>query len=473
MKPIVIVPTYNEQRNVGPLLERVAKTGIPLDLLFVDDNSPDGTGALLDDFAARMPNLQVLHRSRKEGIGAAHQAGLAWAIEHGYECVVTMDCDLTHSPEDIPLLLKASESADVVVGSRYLRAGSLSEWNLVRKSLTLTAHVLTELVLGVGYDCTGAFRVYRMDRLPEQIFSIVRSKSYSFFFESLYVLHCNGARIAEVPINLPARTYGSSKMSFTEPFRSVRLLLETAARRLTSPETFRLPSRKIAQNPAIEDAQGWDDYWKQSASDGNLAYKVIASLYRRAVISRRLAIAIRQTFPRGAKILHAGCGSGQVDVAFENEMRITALDSSLKALQTYARTVFQAEAVIHGTIFQLPFADRTFDGIYNLGVMEHFEEREIVKILAEFRRVLKPQGRLLMFWPHARATSVAVLRLWQGLRNRFSQEAKLLHPAEISLARGKAWMKELLLQGGFSLESYSFNGDDLWVQVVVVAAPLP
>ncbi len=473
MNPLVIVPTYNERNNVSPLLKKLRALQLPLEILFVDDNSPDGTGKLLDEFAAGQDTLHILHRPSKEGIGAAHLAGLAWAEERGHTCVVTMDCDLTHSPEDIPDLLAAAETADVVVGSRYLQQGSLEGWNWRRKLLTHLAHTLTRTLLALPYDSTGAFRVYRLDRLPPGIFSTVRSMTYPFFFESLLALQLNGAAIAEVPIRLPPRTYGSSKMPPSEPFRGILHLLETALRRITSPESFRRPTRTIERNPALIDAQGWDDYWRQTAQSGNQAYKVIATIYRRLIISRNLNAAIRTTFPSGSRLLHAGCGSGQVDVGFQNEMRITAVDTSICALETYVRAVQGAEDIRHASIFALPFANDTFDGIYNLGVMEHFPADEITAILKEFRRVLKPGGRLLMFWPHSRATSVAVLGFWHTIRKKFFGSSQLLHPPEVSLVRSQSWMADLLKAGGFAMETYRFDWRDFWVQVVVTAEPLP
>lgn len=473
MKPLVIIPTYNERNNVPPITEKILALNLPLDVLFVDDNSPDGTGGLLDEYAARHAFLHVLHRPGKTGIGSAHLAGLAWAEERGYQTIVTMDCDLTHSPVDIPAMLAASADADVVVGSRYMRRGSLRGWNWRRKLLTRLAHLLTRLLLGISYDCTGAFRVYRLDRLPRGVFGVVRSKTYPFFFESLFVLHVNGARIAQIPISLPPRTYGSSKMPASEPFRGIRHLFETAMLRLVNPGAFRVPSRAVEKNPALEDSQGWDDYWEEAGQSGNLAYKFIASIYRRLVIARRLEAAVRRTFRPGSRLLHAGCGSGQVDVGFQREMRITAVDSSVRALETYVRTVPQAEGVRHASIFDLPFPDASFDGVYNLGVMEHFERDEIIAILRQFRRVLAPEGRLLVFWPHARATSVAALGFWHTIRRRVFGSEKLLHPPEVSHVQSRAWMAEILQAGGFALETYEFDVRDFWVQAVVTARPDP
>ena len=260
MNPLVVIPTYNERNNVEFIIEKLLGLRTDLDILFVDDNSPDGTGILLDALAEKNPSVWVLHRSAKEGIGSAHLAGLSWAREEGYQTVITMDCDMTHSPEDVPRFVEAVKSADVVIGSRYLRKHSLRGWNWRRKLLTHTAHILTRVFLSIPYDATGAFRAFRLDRLPSNVFSVVRSKSYPFLFESLLVLQLNGAKIVQIPINLPPRTYGSSKMRSTEPFSGVWHLVKVAGQRIACRETFLVSDRLIEANPNLRDEQGWDLY---------------------------------------------------------------------------------------------------------------------------------------------------------------------------------------------------------------------
>ena len=131
--PLLMVPTYNERDNVVTLCERFADLRVPLDILFIDDNSPDGTGAVLDELATRSSAMTVLHRQGKLGIGTAHQAGIAWAYSHGYRVLITMDADFSHDPAYVPAFLAAAGDVDVVVGSRHLQSNSLREWNLVRK----------------------------------------------------------------------------------------------------------------------------------------------------------------------------------------------------------------------------------------------------------------------------------------------------------------------------------------------------
>ena len=229
--PLLMVPTYNERDNVVTLCERLADLRVPLDILFIDDNSPDGTGAVLDELATRSGAMTILHRPGKLGVGTAHQTGIAWAYRHGYRVLITMDADFSHDPAYVPAFLAAAGDVDVVVGSRHLQSNSLREWNLVRKTLTKVGYLLTRLLLGMPYDATGAFRLYRLDRIQPALFELVASQGYSFFFESLYQLHRHGYRIREIPIVLPARTYGESKMRLSDALHSVRRLTEIMARR--------------------------------------------------------------------------------------------------------------------------------------------------------------------------------------------------------------------------------------------------
>jgi SAM-dependent methyltransferase len=149
-------------------------------------------------------------------------------------------------------------------------------------------------------------------------------------------------------------------------------------------------------------------------------------------------------------------------------MRITALDISPGALFLYARNNPQATAIKHGSIFNLPFPDGSFDGIYNLGVMEHFTQGQIAQILTEFRRVLRPEGKIVLFWPHARATSVFVLKAVHFVMNRLLKNEKKLHPAEITHMQSKKHARAILNNSGFDLADYRFGASDLFVQAVIV-----
>ena len=245
MKTLLFIPTYNERENVRRIYGLIKTQNLDLDLLFLDDNSPDGTGQILDEMATQDARLRVLHRAGKLGIGSAHQHAIQWAYDQGYSLVVSMDCDLTHPPEHIPEFINSAADHEVVVGSRFMHGESLAEWNLLRKFLTHLGHFLTRHVLRVPYDATGAFRSYRLDRIHRGVFRLVESPGYAFFFESLYVLCLSGVRVKEIPIELPIRTHGHSKMKLTDVAASLHRLtqlyrrsffLKAELRKLNQPE---------------------------------------------------------------------------------------------------------------------------------------------------------------------------------------------------------------------------------------------
>ena len=475
-KLLIFVPTYNEADNVERLCRELTALKLGADILFCDDNSPDGTGTIIDRLASEFPHVRAIHRPGKLGIGSAHKEGVRYAYEHGYQTLLTMDCDFTHQPADVKRLLETAKSSGrpVVIGSRYKEPDSLPGWNLMRRSLTYLGHFLTVSLLRLPHDATGALRIYQLNAIPQELFHRVESNGYSFFFESLLVLHRNGFAIEEMPIALPARTYGHSKMSFPETFRSVgRLLQLFLARHQRWDRCDCVPIPPIVgANVPLQDPQGWDSYWTESQDNTHRIYSFIAGVYRRLAIKRNLNYFIRKHFGPGARLLHAGCGSGQVDADLGREMHITAVDISLPALESYRRNNPQAEAVRHGNILNLSdLAGESFDGAYNLGVVEHFSEEEIVRILREMGRTLRPGGKLVIFWPHRRATSVFVLKLIHWLlnciRTRKGPQIRL-HPAEISLLQSRHQAQQFVEKAGFKLIEYHFGLRDLLIQAVVV-----
>lgn len=468
-KTLIFIPTFNERDNVRPMCEQILALRLDADLIFLDDDSPDGTGAILDALAREHARVKIVHRSGQRGVGGAHLAGIALAYAEGYERLVTLDCDFTHSPALIPVFLDRSETADVVLGSRYMQKESLPGWTLLRKSLTMTGHALTKTMLGMSQDATGAFRVYNLRTIPRELFDLVQSTGYAFFFESLLVLSRNGCKIAELPIALPARTYGSSKMSLAEVRRSVTTLMTLFLQDQTDPTRFRLQKPPASIDPELVDPQNWNEYWDKKNGKTTAAYDVIATIYRNAVIRRRLESTLKAEFAQSSKLLHAGCGSGQVDGNLHRHADITAIDISPSALGIYRRENPDAAEIRHASIFDLPFENATFDGAYNLGVVEHFDHEELKRAFSEIHRVLKPGGKLVIFWPHARATSVIVLNSAHFVLNNVLHKNIRLHPPEFSLVHSREEASELLASGGFELKSYQFGAKDLFVQAVVVA----
>ncbi|MBF0589476.1 MAG: glycosyltransferase [Magnetococcales bacterium] len=470
-KILIMVPTYNEKENVENLTGKLAKLHPDLDLLFIDDNSADGTGALLDRIAEGMPRLSVMHRQGKLGIGSAHQDGIAYAYDNGYDVLVTMDADLTHNPEDITRFLAIRDQYDVVVGSRFMRADSLPGWNMWRRFLTFFGHLLTTRLLGMSYDATGAFRLYNLGKVPRNLFGMVESLSYSFFFESLFRLHSNHHAIGEVPIYLPARTYGKSKICIADIIRSVRFLFSMAHLRFF--ESHRLiyvePIETNALLPDSPTREEWDAYWSRKSHSGKWLYNLIAAFYRKILIRPTLNHFIDQTFSPQSKLLHAGCGSGAVDVDMCLTNHVTALDISPIALLEYAMLHASNVELVHGSVFEIPAEEGAYDGIFNLGVMEHFYEPDVIKILQEFNRVLKPGGRVVLFWPPAYGLSVRVLKGVHYVLHNWLKSDIQLHPAELTHVTSREITEGWMQASGFLLTEYYFGIRDFYTHQVVVA----
>jgi dolichol-phosphate mannosyltransferase len=241
-KLLIFVPTYNEADNVERLCRELTALDLGADILFCDDASPDGTGKIADRLAQELAHVRTIHRAGKLGIGGAHLEGIRYAYTHGYDTLITMDCDFTHQPADVKRLLEVAQASGrpVAIGSRYIKRGSLPGWNLMRRSLTHLGHILTVNLLHLPHDATGVLRIYQLNALPSELFERVRSSGYSFFFESLFVLHRNGFAIEEMPIALPARTYGNSKMSWRETFRSISRLFKLYRLSIRQPQSFLL-----------------------------------------------------------------------------------------------------------------------------------------------------------------------------------------------------------------------------------------
>ncbi len=468
-KTLIFVPTYNERENAPELLRQIRALGLDADILFLDDNSPDGTGQIMDELAKSDACLTVIHRSGKLGIGSAHVAGIDWAYDHGYQRLVTMDCDFTHSPSDIPRLLESLPGCEIVVGSRWMQANSLKEWNLLRKFLTNVGHFLTRLLLKMPYDATGGFRVYNLTRIPRHIFTRVASTGYAFFFESLFLLIRNGITVREVPIMLPKRTYGHTKMRTSDALYSAGRIGKLYVATILNPEQFCLPEPFTQLNPNLVDPQNWNEYWDKKKRGTSVVYDVIATIYRNTIIKPQLNRFIRKHFPKGSQLLHAGCGSAQVDRDIQHEMLITEVDISVSALNLCRKSNPRAFRVEQADIMNLPFPDNSFDGAYNLGVLEHFTRDEARKIFAQLGRVVKPGGKLVILWPHARATSVLVLNTAHWIINRVLRQNIRLHPAEVSLFRSREEVKPLFEEAGFHLVDFYFGMRDMYVQAVLVA----
>ena len=212
MRPVVCLPTYNERENLERMVRALGPLGVSV--LVIDDNSPDGTGALADRLAEELDYVEVLHRERKEGLGPAYLAGFARALADGAELVLEMDCDFSHDPADVPRLLAGAREGDVVVGSRYVAGGSIRNWGLVRRFVSAGGSLYARVLLGVGvHDLTSGFKCYRRAVLEAIDLDAISSRGYAFQIETTYRALRAGFRVVEVPIAFADRERGGSKMS--------------------------------------------------------------------------------------------------------------------------------------------------------------------------------------------------------------------------------------------------------------------
>lgn len=213
-KTLVIIPTYNERENLPAMADYLKKLPIAVELLVVDDNSPDGTGQVADELAKRYPWIHVLHRAEKNGLGRAYCAGFAWALARDYEFIMEMDGDFSHNPDDIPKFVEAAQNADLVLGTRYLGGIRVINWPLKRLLLSTFAARYVQTITGMPFsDPTGGFKCFRRRALQALDLDAVRSTGYSFQVELTHTIWLKGMRVAEVPIVFTERIQGSSKMS--------------------------------------------------------------------------------------------------------------------------------------------------------------------------------------------------------------------------------------------------------------------
>ncbi|HYQ95609.1 MAG TPA: polyprenol monophosphomannose synthase, partial [Candidatus Eisenbacteria bacterium] len=213
-KALVIIPTYNERENLPELLRRIFAEGLPIEVLIIDDNSPDGTGAEADALAAADPRVHVMHRPGKMGLGSAYVAGFLYAIERDYDAVFEMDADFSHNPDSLPEFLRELENADLVVGSRYLHGVTVVNWPLKRLILSYLANVYSRVITGMPIkDATGGFKCFRRQVLESLDWSRVKSDGYGFQIEINFKAWRKGFRIREIPILFVDRRAGESKMS--------------------------------------------------------------------------------------------------------------------------------------------------------------------------------------------------------------------------------------------------------------------
>jgi glycosyltransferase involved in cell wall biosynthesis len=237
LKQIVIVPTYNEAENIRLLVADLLALSTPIDVVVVDDNSPDGTGQIADELSALHTSIHAIHRPGKLGLGTAYIAGFKMGLANDYDRILTMDADFSHHPRVSPDMLERSQSgADLVIGSRYVSGGGTVGCTLPRKALSWGANAIAKTALGLqAMDCTAGFRCYRRQVLESINLDAIRSNGYSFLVEMLYRCQRRGWQVGEVPILFENRRRGASKISKQEVFKAMQTVFRLAQERVFSP----------------------------------------------------------------------------------------------------------------------------------------------------------------------------------------------------------------------------------------------
>jgi dolichol-phosphate mannosyltransferase len=233
MKPVVIVPTYNERDNIDILLSELIDLPVNLSVINVDDHSPDGTGEASDAWAARYPDrVGVVHRAGKLGLGTAYIAGFKRALELGFDRIMTMDADFSHHPRYIPSMLDLSREYDLVIGSRYVPGGGTLNCSTRRKALSRGANTFAKVMLGLqAQDCTAGFRCYRREVLQAIDVDRILSNGYSFLIEMIFYVQRRGYSVGEVPIIFEDRRRGMSKISQNEVYRALQTVQRLSVQR--------------------------------------------------------------------------------------------------------------------------------------------------------------------------------------------------------------------------------------------------
>lgn len=222
-RAVMVIPTYNEAENLAWIVGRLRKAQPRVDVLIVDDGSPDGTGTIANELADNDDQIHVLHRTEKAGLGAAYLHGFGWALDQGYDVVGEMDADGSHQPEELHLLLEAVSSADLVIGARWIRGGSVVNWPLSRRVLSVGGNFYVRLLLGIGvHDATAGYRLFRRTTLEKLQLSSVESTGYVFQTEMVTRTLRAGLTVKEVPIQFIERVRGESKMSPAVAAESMR-----------------------------------------------------------------------------------------------------------------------------------------------------------------------------------------------------------------------------------------------------------
>ncbi len=233
VKKIVITPTYNESKNILTLINRIKDNVNDIDILVIDDNSPDGTSDIVAKFSESRNDIFLITRDGKLGLGTAYIEGFKWAIQNNYDIVIQMDADLSHDPKDLPRMLQAIKDYDLVIGSRYIDGVNVINWPMSRLLLSYFANIYSRIVTGLPiYDSTGGFKCYSINVLKNMPYKFINSEGYSFQIETTFYSWINKYNIKEIPIIFTDRTIGESKMNKKIIYEAVWIVLKLRLRRL-------------------------------------------------------------------------------------------------------------------------------------------------------------------------------------------------------------------------------------------------
>ena len=226
MKFLIIIPTLNEHRNIGIIYKKIIKLYKKANILFIDDNSNDGSKDEILDLRKENKKVNYIFRKKKLGIGSAHKLGIKIAKKNNYQYVCTMDCDGTHDPKTIKIMFKNIKRYNLIMTTRFKYKNSISGWPLKRIFITKMRYYLVSIILGTKFDSSGGFRLYDLKKIKIRDIFLAKDNNYNFFWESAFILELKKYKITEIPIILPNRTLGSSKMRLTDIFYGIFYLLK-------------------------------------------------------------------------------------------------------------------------------------------------------------------------------------------------------------------------------------------------------
>ncbi|MGH9613960.1 MAG: glycosyltransferase [Bryobacteraceae bacterium] len=469
MKITVVIAAYNEPENIGLLTARLIAVLDDVyhsqwELIYVIDGT-DGTLAAAQSFAARRPEIRILYHAEPRGLGNAFRKGFD-AIAADTAVVVTMDADLNHQPEEIPKLVRAlfDRDADIVVGSRKV-SGSVTEgapfWK--RAISDLVNRLMRRMMRMPVSDQTSGYRVYRYEALRKISF---RNSGFSFLPEILMRAHALGLRIVEEPIQFVFRTAGESKMKLFPTAHSYLALLASSYLSRKSPLS------NVSGAARVSGAAGrgkWDRHWLSLGGGNSRSFFGLgSSAVRRFIFQPAVRFFLDKYFPAKGILFEMGCGTGESSAAVPRRSRhFAGLDFSAIAL-AQSRIAGPFDSRVCADICRLPLQSASIDGIWNLGVMEHFSAPEFMQALQEFRRVLKPGGIVVLFWPAEANASRWVLAPVEWLRSVIAGTQFRFFHDEVNRLKSRRQAADILTSAGFDPLEVDFSIRTFFIHMVVI-----